>query len=87
MLRSSATREVEGGIMLIPAIVAVLVLMLPVVYILLRKFSMTRQEISFAAPQDGVKAIYLDIREDTVRSLHLLCEDGTVTEVVVSRAA
>ena len=73
--------------MLITAIVAVFILMLPVGYVLLRKFSVTRQEISFAAPQDGVKAIYLDIQEDTVRSLHLLCEDGSITEVVVSRAA
>ncbi|MCL5735242.1 MAG: hypothetical protein M1274_06565 [Actinobacteria bacterium] len=73
--------------MLIAAVVAVLILMLPIGYVLVRKLSVTRQEISFAAPQDGVKAIYLDIREDTVRSLHLLNEDGTVTEVVVSRAA
>ena len=73
--------------MLIPAIVAVLILMLPVGYVLLRKFSVTRQEISFSAPQDGVKAIYLDIQEDTVLGLHLLCEDGSITEVVVSRAA
>jgi hypothetical protein len=73
--------------MLIPAIVTVLILMLPVGYVLVRKLSVTRQEIAFAAPQDGVKAIYLDIREDTVRGLHILFEDGSVTEVIQSHAA
>jgi hypothetical protein len=73
--------------MLIPAIVAVVILMLPVGYVLARKYSVTRQEIAFSAPQDGVRAIYLDIREDTVRGLHIVFEDGSVSEVVQSRAA
>jgi hypothetical protein len=67
--------------MLIPALVAVVVLMMAVAYPLWRKFSVTRQEIEFAAPQNGVAGIYLDIREDTVRSLHILYDDGRVSEV------
>jgi len=67
--------------MLIAAIVAVAILILPVAYVLFRKFSVTRQEIEFGTPQNGVSAIYLDIQEDTVRSLHILFEDGSVAEV------
>jgi hypothetical protein len=77
--------------MLIPAIVAVVVLMAPVAYVVFRKYSVTRQEIEFTAPQNGVAAIYLDIQEDTVRSVCILYEDGTVGEVkqlpAVRRAA
>ena len=67
--------------MLIPAVVAVLTLLACVGYVAIRKFTVTRQEIEFGAPQNGVAAIYLDIREDTVRGLHILYEDGTVSEV------
>ena len=67
--------------MLIPAVVAVLTLLVCVGYVAIRKFTVTRQEIEFGAPQNGVAAIYLDIREDTVRGLHILYEDGTVSEV------
>lgn len=73
--------------MLIPAIVAVIVLMLPVGYVLMRRMSVTRHEIAFSAPQHGVTAIYLDIQEDTVRGLHILFEDGSVSEIRHSRAA
>ncbi len=73
--------------MLIPAIVAVIILMLPIGYVIFRKMSVTREEIAFAAPQNGVRAIYLDIQEDTVRGLHILFEDGSVSEVIRSRAA
>ena len=73
--------------MLIPAVVAVLILMLPIGYVLVRKFSVTRHEIEFSTPQDGVRAIYLDIHEDTVRGLRILFEDGSVEEVMGSRAA
>lgn len=73
--------------MLASAIVAVVVLMLPVGYVLVRKMSVTHQEIAFAAPQDGVKAIYIDIQEDTVRELHILYADGRVGEVVTSQTA
>lgn len=67
--------------MLIAAIVAVAILLLPVAYVLFRKFSVTRQEIEFGTPQNGVAAIYLDIQEDTVRSLQIVFEDGSVAEV------
>ena len=73
--------------MLIPAVTAAVVLMATVAYVVFRKFSVTRQAIEFAAPQDGVAAIFLDIREDTVRSLHILYEDGTVGEVRRLKAA
>jgi hypothetical protein len=73
--------------MLIPAIVAVVILMAPVAYVIFRKFSVTRQEIEFGAPQDGVAAIHLDIQEDTVRSLRILFTDGTVSEVRQLRSA
>ena len=67
--------------MLIPAIIAALVLVMCVGYVAFRKFSVTRQEIEFGAPQNGVAAIYLDIREDTVRNLHILYEDGSIGKV------
>lgn len=73
--------------MLIPAVVAMVILMALVAYVAFRKFSVTRQEIEFGAPQNGVSAIYLDIQEDTVRSMHILFEDGTVSEVRQLRAA
>ena len=67
--------------MLISAIVGVVIIMAAVGYVAFRKLSFTRQEIEFGAPQNGVAAIYLDIREDTVRGLHILYVDGTVSEV------
>jgi hypothetical protein len=73
--------------MLIPTIVAVVIIMASIAYVAFRKFSVTRQEIEFGVAQNGVSAIYLDIQEDTVRSLHILFEDGTVSEVRQLRAA
>ena len=73
--------------MLVPAIVAVVIVIASAAYAVFRKFSVTRQEIEFGAPQDGVSAIYLDIQEDTVRSLRILYADGTVSEVRRLRAA
>lgn len=67
--------------MLTAAIVGMVILMACVGYVAFRKFTITRQEIQFAVPQDRVAAIYLDIREDTVRSLHILYADGSVGEV------
>ncbi|NLV71890.1 MAG: hypothetical protein GXY46_04695 [Actinobacteria bacterium] len=67
--------------MLISVLTGVAILLAAVGYVVFRKFSVTRQAIEFGAPQNGVAAIYLDIREDTVRSLHILYEDGTVSEV------
>ena len=67
--------------MLIPAIVGVVILVATVGYVVFRKFSVTRQAIEFGTPQNGVAAIYLDIQEDTVRSLHILYQDGTMSEV------
>jgi hypothetical protein len=67
--------------MLISAIIGVLILAGAVGYVVFRRYSVTRQEIEFASPQDGVTAIYLDIREDTVRSIHIRYDDGTVSEV------
>jgi prepilin-type processing-associated H-X9-DG protein len=70
--------------MLIPAIVAVIILMLPVGYVIMRKLTITRQEIVFTTPQDGVKAVYVDLQEDKVRRLYVLFADGSVSEVVTS---
>ncbi|MBN1631726.1 MAG: hypothetical protein JW990_18375 [Thermoleophilia bacterium] len=67
--------------MLISAIIGFVIMLATVGYVAFRKFSFTRQEIEFGAPQNGVAAIYLDIREDTVRGLHILYADGTVSEV------
>ena len=67
--------------MLISAMVGFVIILAAVGYVAFRKFSFTRQEIEFGAPQNGVAAIYLDIREDTVRGLHILYADGTVSEV------
>ena len=73
--------------MLVPALIGSLILGACVAYVVYRKFSVTRQRIEFEAPQDGISAIYLDIREDEVCSLHILHEDGTVSEVRDLRAA
>ena len=73
--------------MLLPVIIGSTILMACVAYVFYRKFSVTRQQIEFEAPQDGVAAIYLDIREDTVCGLHILHKDGTVSEVRELRAA
>lgn len=67
--------------MLVPAIIAVVILVIPVLYVAARKYSVTRQEIAFDSPQDSVAAIYLDIREDTVRGLCIRFADGSVSEV------
>lgn len=73
--------------MIVSAIVGAVVLLACVGYVVFRKYSVTRQQIEFEAPQDGVAAIYLDIREDTVRELRILHHDGTVSEVRGLRAA
>jgi hypothetical protein len=71
----------NGGAMLIAAVAAVAILMVPIAYVVYRKFSVVRQEIEFTAPQDGVAAIHLDIHDDTVRSLRIYFADGTVSEL------
>jgi len=73
--------------MLISALAAAVILLACIGYVIFRKYSVTRQAIEFEAPQDGVAAIYLDIREDTVRGLRILHRDGTVSEVHGLRAA
>ena len=73
--------------MLVSVVIGSLVLVACVAYVFYRKFSTTRQQIEFEAPQDGVSAIYLDIREDTVRGLCILHDDGTVSKVRDLRAA
>jgi hypothetical protein len=80
-------RKTEEVLMLIATVVAVAILILPIAYVIFRKFTVTRQEIEFATPQNGVSAIYLDIKEDTVRSLHIVFEDGSVAEIGQLRAA
>ncbi len=67
--------------MLLAAIAGVAIVMACAAYVAFRKFSVTRQEIEFGAPQNGVAAIYLDIQEDTIRSLHIVYADGSVSEV------
>ena len=73
--------------MIVPVLIGSLILAACVAYVFYRKFSVTRQQIEFDAPQDGVAAIYLDIREDSVCGLHILHKDGTVSEVRDLRAA
>ncbi len=73
--------------MLVPVLIGSLILTACVAYVTYRKFAVTRQQIEFDAPQDGVAAIYLDIREDVVCGLHILHKDGTVSEVHDLRAA
>ena len=73
--------------MLLPLIIGSLILVVCVAYVVYRKFSVTRQQIEFEAPQDGISALYLDIREDEVCGLHILHADGTVSEVRDLRAA
>ncbi len=73
--------------MLVTAIATVIVLSAAVAYVVFRKFSVTRQEIEFVLPQNGVAAIYLDIKEDTVRRVHIVYDDGTVSEVAKLQAA
>jgi hypothetical protein len=73
--------------MLTSAVVAAVIVLACAAYVIFRKFSVTRQEIEFGAPQNGVAAIHLDIHEDTVRSLRILYEDGTVSEIRTLRAA
>ena len=67
--------------MLPAAIVAVVILMVPIAYVAFRRYSVVRQEIEFTAPQDGVRAIHLDIHEDTVRSLRIVFADGSYSEL------
>jgi hypothetical protein len=67
--------------MLVPTLIAVAILLAPIAYVVFRKFSFTRQEIEFGTPQNGVAAISLDIREDSVRSIRIVYQDGTVSEV------
>jgi hypothetical protein len=81
MLVLKVMQVAREALMLISAVVATAVLMACVAYVVLRKFSVTRQEIEFEAPQDGVAAIYLDISEDTVRGLRILHRDGSVSQV------
>ena len=73
--------------MLVPLLIASFILVTCVAYVLFRKFSVTRHQREFDVPQDGVSAIYLDIREDMVCGVHILHEDGTVSEVHDLRAA
>ncbi len=67
--------------MLVPTLIAVAILLAPIAYVVFRKFSFTRQEIEFGTPQNGVAAISLDIREDSVRSIRIVYQDGSVSEV------
>jgi hypothetical protein len=73
--------------MLVPMVLGSVIVAACVAYVFYRKLSITRQQIEFDAPQDGVAAIYLDIREDTICGLHILHKDGTVSEVRDLRAA
>lgn len=73
--------------MLVPMLIGSLILMACVAYVVYRKLAVTRQQIEFEAPQDGVSAILLDIREDTVCGIHILHKDGTVSKVRDLRAA
>jgi hypothetical protein len=73
--------------MLVSAIIGFVILMAAAGYVVFRKLTVTRQEIEFGAPQNGVAAIHLDIREDTVRSIHIVYADGTVSEIRRLQAA
>jgi hypothetical protein len=87
MLLFTVDRRDRRSQMLVAMIIGTTILVACVAYVFYRKFAITRQQIEFDAPQDGVAAIYLDIREDTVCGLHILHKDGTVSEVRELRAA
>ena len=72
--------------MLMQVIIASAILVLAIGYIILRRMTTTRQEIAFSAPQDGVERIFVDIREDTIRGLHIQFVDGSIAEVAISGA-
>jgi len=65
----------------IPMVVGAVIVIACVGYVVFRKFTVTRYQIQFGAVQNQVAAIYLDIREDTVRRLCILYADGRVSEV------
>ena len=67
--------------MFVAAIVVVVMILALVAYVAFRKYSVVNQQIEFAAPQNGVAAIHLDIHEDTVRSLRIVFSDGTYSDL------
>ncbi len=73
--------------MLVTTIAVVIVLAVAIAYVAFRRYSVVRQEIEFRSPQNGVAAIYLDIKEDTVRRIHIVYDDGTTSEVTRLQAA
>ena len=73
--------------MLISAMIGVVILLACIAYVVYRKLCVTRQRIEFGAPQDRVAAIFLDIQEDTVLSLHIQYADGSISEVRTLRSA
>jgi hypothetical protein len=73
--------------MVVPAIIAVIVVLVSLGYMLSRRLCVTRQRIEFEMPQDGISAIYVDIQEDAIRSLYIRYEDGSVTQVKRLEAA
>jgi len=72
--------------MLVPALIAAVILLAPIAYVAFRQLSFTREEIEFGTPQNEVAAISLDIREDSVRRIRIVYQDGTVSEVRQIRA-
>ena len=70
--------------MLMSVVIAIVIVILAAGYMIMRRMTTTRQEIAFNAPQDGVERIFLDIREDTVRSLHIQFADGSIAEVAIT---
>ena len=67
--------------MLLTALIAGVVLLAPIAYVLFRRFSFTLEEIEFGSPQNEVAAIFLEIREDSVRRIRLVYQDGTFSDV------
>lgn len=87
MLFPTVHGQDRRDIMVASLVIGSVILVTSLAYVFYRKYAVTRQHIEFEAPQDGVRAIYLDIREDTVCALHILHKDGTVSEVRDLRAA
>ena len=67
--------------MFVAAIVVVVMILALVAYVAFRKYSVVNQQSEFAAPQNGVAAIHLDIHEDTVRGLRIVYSDGTSSDL------
>ena len=62
--------------MLVPAITGAIILLATVAYVIFRKFSITRQAIEFAAPQNGVAVGLPPLYVPAAMRVRCSCADG-----------